>query len=202
VKLHHIPGARSCRVRWLLEELGWEYELQRHQLGGESLHAPGYLRLNPLGKVPTLEDAGQAFYESGAIVEALLERDDEQRLAPAPGSPERPLFLQWLYWSEATLMGPLAEIMMQRFRLPDPEKSAGRLEQARKHFQRLLEILSQALGTADYLVGNAFTAADIMVAYPLNLARLVKELPDEPARATAYLDLLSRRPAFQRAFAD
>ena len=80
--LYHVPGSRSCRVRWLLEELGVDYTLESLSITDGSLRTDEYRALNPLGRVPTLEDGGVAFYESGAILQYLLENYADGNLAP------------------------------------------------------------------------------------------------------------------------
>lgn len=200
MKLHHIAGSRSCRVRWLLEELGLEYELEIHSLTSRSRHTAAYRAKHPMGLVPTLEDGQVILYESGAIVQYLLERYGNGRLEPGLDDSARPLYLQWLHWGEATLMPPLAEMMRNRFVLPEPERSERTLANARKRFARALDVLVDGLGGRAYLVSDRFSAADIMTAYGLSLARAVGELPEAPRAAHGYLDGLARRPAFERAF--
>ena len=98
MKLYHLPGSRSCRVLWLIFELGLECEIEKMSLADGSLRTDSYRELNPLGKAPTLDDDGVVLYESGAIVEYLLERYGAGRLAPAVGSADRAQYLQWLHW--------------------------------------------------------------------------------------------------------
>ena len=200
MKLHHIPGSRSCRVRWLLEELGIEYELDQKTLGDGSLRSEAYLAKNPNGKVPTLEDEGVVFHESGAIVQYLLERYGEGRLAPAVGTQSRPIFLQWLHWAEATLMPPMGAIMANRFVLKGEDRSEAALSVGRRQFANALRILGEAVDGKQFLVDDAFSAADIMVGYSLSLARGVGELPEEPKSLATWLEGLASRPAYQRSF--
>lgn len=200
MKLHHVPGSRSCRVLWLLEELGLSYEIEQKALADGSLRTPEYLAKNPLGQVPTLEDDGVVFYESGAILQYLLERYGEGRLAPAIGSASRPLYLQWFHWGESTLMPPMAAIMANRFVLKEADRSESALGIARRQLARALRVLGKAVDGRAFLVDDAFSAADIMVGYGLTLARTVGELPEEPASVPVWLDGLAERPAYQRAF--
>jgi glutathione S-transferase len=200
MKLYHIPGSRSCRVRWLLEELGLDYELETLALGDGSLKSPAYLAKNPLGLVPTLDDGDVTLYESGAIVQYVLERYGEGRLEPAIGDALRPIYLQWFHWAEATLMAPLAQIMRLRF-FSGGEPSEAALATARKQLVRVLEVLAAEVEGQECVLGGDFSAADIMMAYGLFLARMVGELPDEPKAVRAYLERMDTRPAFARAFA-
>lgn len=200
MRLYHVPGARSCRVRWLLEELEIAYELETLSLADGSLRTKEYLALNPQGKVPTLEDQGIVFYESGAILQYLLERYGAGRLAPAIDSPSRPIFLQWFHWAEATLMPPMGAIMGNRFVLKQQDRSEEALSVARRQLANSLRILGQAVEGKRFLVDDEFSAADIMAAYSLTLAKNVGELPEEPKSIHLWLEGLVSRPAYQRSF--
>lgn len=201
MKLHHVPGSRSCRVIWLLEELGGiDYEVESYRLGDPRLRSPVYRAMNPGGKVPTLEDGGVAIHESGAIVQYLLERHGRGRLEPAVGSPARGPFLQWMHWSEASLMPPLGQINAHKFVLREADRIPAALELARRQFAKLLAQLGDALAGVDYLVENRFTAADLMAGYGIALAGMVGELPPGPSALHAWFERLSARPAFERAF--
>jgi len=200
ITIYHVPASRSARVRWLLEELGVDYRLETLSLTDGSLKTPEYLAKNPLGKVPTLEDGDVAIFESGAIVQHLLERYGRGRLAPAPGSPERPAFLQWLHWSEASFMPPLGEIVQHSFLRPEAERIPGVVADARRRLGRLLDVLEQELAGRDHLLPSGFSAADVMQGYGIQLAKLLGQLPADRPRVGAYLERLAARPAFQKAF--
>ncbi len=123
MRLHHLPGSLSCRVLWLLEELGVPYEIDRKAFFDGSLRTAKYRAKNPLGRAPTLEDDGVVFYESGAIVQYLLERYGQGRLAPPIESVSRAIFLQWFHWGEATLMPPIVWINSNRSVLKEQDRS-------------------------------------------------------------------------------
>ena len=199
VKLYHVPGSRSARVLWLLLELGIEHEVVRLSMADGSQRSPEYLAINPLGRVPSLEDEGQTFYESGAIVQYLLERYGEGRFEPPVGSVERPRYLQWFHWGEATLLPPIVTMNSHRFVLKEADRSAKAVDVARRQLARILAVLESELAGRAFLVGDAFTAADIMVGYGVTLAKLVGELPDDVPAVHAWLDGLAARPAYERA---
>jgi len=201
MKLHHVPGSRSCRVLWLLEELGSiDYEVETYRLGDPRLRAPAYRAMNPAGKVPTLEDAGGVFFESGAIVQYLLERHGCGRLEPDSSSSSRGPFLQWMHWSEASLMPPLGQINAHKFVLREVDRIPQALDLARRQFAKVVAQLGEALSGREYLVEGRFTAADLMAGYAIALARMVGELPAGPSPVHDWFERLEARPAFERAF--
>ncbi len=200
LKLYHLPGSRSCRVLWLIFELGLECEIEKMSLADGSLRTKSYRELNPLGKAPTLDDGGVVLYESGAIVEYLLERYGAGRLAPAVGSAGRAQYLQWLHWGEATLLPPIAAINGNRFVLAESDRSEAALDVARRQLSRVLNVLGGVVANREFLVGDEFSAADIMVGYGVRLAKMVGELPEQPESIHEWHDGLAARPAYQRAF--
>jgi glutathione S-transferase len=200
ITLYHAPASRSARVRFLLEELGLPYRLETLSFTDGSLQRPAYLAKNPLGRVPTLEDDGVVLFESGAILEHLLERHGAGRLAPAPGSPERPAFLQWLHWSEATLMPPLGEIVAHSFLRPEAERVPAVVADARRRLRRCLAVVEKELAGREAILPSGFCAADIMLSYGLQLAKLLGLLDEDLPHTRAYLERLATRPAFQKAW--
>ena len=200
ITLYHAPMSRSCRVRWLLEELGLPYRVVALNMQGGDLKKPEYLAKNPLGTVPTIEDDGTTLFESGAIIEYLIERYGKGRLAPAPGSPDRPAYLQWLHWAEATALPPLSDIAQHTFLRPESERIAAIVPDARARSARVFTALDAALAGREYLVGGSFSGADVMMGYSVHLGKLLGALPPACKNASGYLEHLSARPAFHRAF--
>ena len=118
MKIYHAPNTRSVRIVWLMEELGLPYELERFKLGDPGMRAPQYLKLNPMGRVPTLVDGDVTISESGAIVQYVLARHGRGALAPAEASPEFPRYLQWLHYAEGMIMPPVNTIIVETILLP------------------------------------------------------------------------------------
>lgn len=196
ITLHHVPYSRSLRVRWLLEELGLPYELAVRSFG--DLKRPEHLALHPLGKVPVLEDGEVVLFESGAILQHLLERYGSGRLEPKPGTPERARYWQWFHYAEASLTPPLGLIVRHTVLLPEPERLPAVLEHARAEEQRALAPVERALVGQSWLLPD-FSAADIMLGYSLKLASLLRLLGDATPELSAYLARCEARPAYQRA---
>jgi glutathione S-transferase len=149
--------------------------------------------------VPAIEDGDVRMFESGAIVEYILERYGNGRLAPAPGTAERAAFLQWMYFSEATVLPPVGEIVRHTLFKPEPERIPAVVEDARARLTKTLEVLEEDLGPREYLLASGFSAADVMMGVSLLIARRLNSLDAGFARIAAYLARLEKRPALRKA---
>lgn len=196
LKLHHLDNSRSHRILWLLEELGLDYELVTYPRDSKTGLAPDALKaIHPLGKSPVLEDGGRILHESGALIDYLVRRHGQGRLAPAPDSADHDTYVQWLHYAEGSLMLPLL-LGLYVGRLGEagaPLKP--RISSERTHH---LSYLENALTGRDYLVGNTFSAADIQMSFGVEAAKAMGGLEPFPA-LEAYLARLHARPAHQRA---
>jgi len=197
IQVHHLNRSRSTRVIWLLEELGVPYEVVRYERDPVTNRAPDELKaIHPLGKAPAIRDGDAVLVESGAIVEYLLRKYGNGRLAPAPDSPEYPRYLQWLHFAEGSAMLPLLlNMFLDRQPLPEGYFLTGFAADERR---KLLDYLESSLQGQDYLLGAEFTAADIMMITVLQLAWMQGAL-EGYRNLPAYLGRLQRRPAFQKA---
>ena len=196
IKLYHAPLTRSIRIYWLLEELGIPYELSLVKF------TPGKLpfaQATPYGKVPAIEDGEVVMIESGAILEYILEKYGQGRLAPAPGMPGRAAFLQWVYFSEATALPPVGDIVRHTLFKPEPERIPAVVEDARGRLGAIFAVVEKALEGKPYLLGQDFSAADVMMGVTLHIARRLDSLEDRFANLKAYLGRLESRPAFEKA---
>ena len=200
IKIYHAKRARSARVIWLLEELGVPYELSVMDFKPEVLKSPEHLARHPLGQLPVIEVDGVRFFESGAQVQYLLERYGKGQLEPAPTSPERPVFLQWFHYGEASLAVHISGIVRQRFGRPSEQLIQGALDEARRCLASAAEVVERELNGKPYICGDEFSAADIMVSYGLIMARITRELPDTLGNITAYLERLKQRPSYSKAW--
>ena len=197
IKLYHAPITRSLRILWLLEELGLPYEVEKLDFPA-GLQTPAYLAKNPLGKVPTIEDGDVRMCESGAITEYLVEKYGKGRLAPAPGTPKRAEYLQWLHWAEATAMPPMAEYFQNIMLKPENERIPAIAEEAKGKIAKWLGMLDHHLANRKFLIGDEFTGADVMMGYTVAAAKFSGIANDFP-NVLAYASRLEERPAFQKA---
>lgn len=199
IRLYHSPLSRSVRVLWLLEELGLQYDLVTVDFTPEYLQSPAYRRIHPLGKVPAIEDGDLTMFESGAIVEYLVERYGQGRLAPPPGDVARGPFFQWLHFSETTALPPLGDFAQHTMLRPKAERNPTVADEARSKVAVVLEILDRQLAGKTHLIGSEFLAVDVMIGYAVKLMMMLGLLPSEHANVCRYLQRLEQRPAFQKA---
>ena len=195
IRLHHVAQARSFRVLWLLEELGLGYELVSHSFFDKSLRDPAYLAISPAGRVPALEIDGRAMFESGAILEYLV----ETRGAFGPGRGERADWLEWLHFAE-TIAAHVANLTQQHIVLrEDAMRSPTVMRLEAKRLEKTLEVVERGLA-GEHLLASGFSAADVAVAYGALIGRRFVTLDGLP-RVAAWLDRLAARPGFARATA-
>jgi glutathione S-transferase len=211
ITVHHLNDSRSQRVLWLLEELGLPYEIKHYQRDKATMLAPESLRqVHPLGKSPVITDGDAAVAESGAIVEYLVERHGNGRLAPAVGTPERLRWRYWLHFAEGSAMPPLllklvfmkiANTKMPFFVKPIAREISAKVLSTlvEPNLKRLLDFMEAELGKSEWFAGNQFSAADIQMSFPIEAAASRAGLDHTRPRLMAYLKRIHARPAYQRA---
>jgi len=200
VTVYSAPNTRAIRVIWVLEEIGAKAEIKSMPYPPRQ-HAPDYFAVNPTGLVPLLIDGEVRLSESMAICDYLATKHGSPLVVPAD-DPERPQFLQWLWYGESTLMTPLSRlnIVRQVERKGGPEVDV-LIAGARDHIAARLKMLEQRLEGRDFLAAGRLTLADISVSYPLHLVGMLGIDDLLGPRAVAYRERLRARPAYQRAIA-
>ena len=195
IRILHAPGTRFIRVMWLCEDLGLEYEVVAVDFSAEYRASPEWRRLNPVGKVPVLIDADLTMFESGAMLQYLLDRYGDGRLQPEAGAPDHDIYLQWFWFAESTFARPLGEIVNHLRALPEAEQSDAAIAEMQERSRLCIQALEQVLADRPYLLGETFCAADIMTGYSLMLA--TRRVPGEcPSNVAAYWQRLSERPGY------
>lgn len=189
---------RGFRVVWLLEELGVTYRLRDVDMLAGVENDAEFLRVNPAGFIPALVDGDVTMVESVAIMEYLLARHGPTSLAPQPASPTFPAYLQFLHLGEAGMAASLYWVLNAR-RLPtEAERMNPTARHALRQYANRLGIVRRRLGEVPYLAGDAFTVADISVAYALDMAEFYAEIVPGDVEG-AYMGRLRERPAYRRA---
>jgi glutathione S-transferase len=193
ILVHHLENSRSQRILWLLEELGLPYEVRRYERNPKTMLAPPELRrVHPLGKSPIIEDDGRVVAETGAIVEYLVEKAGGDLGAPADRDGAL-LYRHFLHYAEGSMMPPLlAMLVVRRLGL------LGR--PARKPLQRMfdqhLDWLESELAGRPWFAGDGFTAADVMMSFPLEAARHRAGLDEGRPHLIDWLERIHARPAY------
>lgn len=194
-----MPGTRGTRVKWILEELGVPYEVKALDLQKGETKAAEYLEIHPHGKVPAFELDGEPLIESAAICMHLADLHPGRGLAPAPGTPERARYYQWMVYAPAMLDEPLVQRLFHTVFLPPEQRRPELVEKAEAAWKVSAAFLDKTLSKQDYLVGPAFSAADVVIGYDIALAAHMGMLESHPS-LRAYLDRLASRPAFRKAY--
>lgn len=194
ITVYGYPKTRSNRVIWMLEELGIDYQFQLINLmKGEGLSA-SFKAINPSGKVPALADDGLILTESAAMLTYLGDKYGSAPLMPKAGTAERGLHDQWLCFAIAELEQPLWTIGKHKFALPKDRRVPEVFETAAWEFQKALDLLSIGLGEKEYILGEDFSAADILLGHTLFWGLSFKQ-PIEQKNLQDYFARLKDRPA-------
>ena len=210
--VHHLNNSRSQRILWLLEELEVPYEIVKYQRDATSNLAPPELEaIHPLGKSPVIEDGAVKVAETGAIVEYLLDTYGQGRLRPAAGTEDGRRFTYWLHYAEGSAMPPL--LLKLVFSML-PRRAPALLKPivngvANKAITSFIDpqlrthvgFWEDELGRSEWFAGDQFTAADIMMSFPLEAARNRAGLDGSRPHIIAWIDRIHARPAYRAALA-
>ena len=194
ITFYHNPRSRAQIVHWMLEETGAPYEIRPIDLQAGENRQPAFLAINPMGKLPTIVHRGVTITEAAAICTYLADAFPAAGLAPATDDPRRGTWLRWLFFAAGCFEPALIDRMLQR---PDPGNK-GALGYG--SYEDVLAALKTALTPGPWILGDAFSAADVYVGSEINWAMGfgAPGLAGEPV-FDAYVERLKQRPAFRRA---
>ena len=198
IKLYLTPGTRAGRVAWLLEELEIEYDLEVLPFTKEGLKSPEHRSRHALGRVPVIEDGDISIFESGAIIQYILDKYGEGRLKPEISSDQYPYYLQWFHYCEGMVMPPMNQIVVQTILLPPDRRDETVLKQAQNLLTKSLLPINQNLEDKEYLIGK-FSGADVMLGHACFMANRLGCVGEELSAIKSYVERISTRPAFQKA---
>jgi glutathione S-transferase len=207
--VHHLADSRSQRVLWLLEEMGLPYEVKRYERDPATMLAPPALKaVHPLGKSPVVDDGDIRVAETGAIIEYLLQKPEGAALRPAAGGEAGRRFTYWLHYAEGSAMTPL---LMKLVFSQSPSRAPGLIRPVIKAFSAKVQSSfidpqiaahtgwwEAELERSEWFAGEAFSAADIMMSFPIE-AGATRAPYDGKPRLKAFLERIHARPAYQRA---
>ena len=192
--LYHAAPSRSSIVRWMLEEVGEPYDIHLLSLSKGETRTPDYLAVNPMGKVPALKHGDVIVTEAAAICTYLADEFPRAGLNVPIGDPRRAVYLKWLFFGPSCLEPAVID------------RAAPRKEEARREmlaygdFDTLINVVAKAVSAGRYLMGEQFTAADVVIGSGLRWTMMFKLIPERP-EFVAYVGRLEQRPALQRATA-
>ncbi len=192
--LYHAAPSRSSITRWMLEEAGEPYDIHLLKLGEGDQLKPDYLAINPMGKVPALRHGDVVITEAAAICTYLADEFPQAGLSVPIGDPRRGPYLQWLFFGPSCVEPAITDRAFPRQEQP----RRGTLGYG--DFDTVMNVLVKGVEPGPYLLGEQFTAADVVLGSTLRWGMMFKLLPERPEFA-AYVDRLVARPAFKQAFA-
>src|SRR6478735_7914497 len=200
ITLYHCEAARSFRPLWMLEELSLTYELKMLPFPPRVL-AKDYLALNPLGTIPFMKDGETRMTESAGICHYLATKYGPTPLVVGLDEPAYGAFLNWMYFSDATLTFPQTLVLRYGQLEPEERRNPQVVADYAKWFLGRLRAVEAATANAETLCAGRFTAADIVIGYALRLADNIGLAKDFGPNVAAYWNRLQQREAYQRAAA-
>src|ERR1700745_3619601 len=200
ITLYHCDAARSFRPLWMREVLGVAYE-QKMLPFPPRVFAKEYLAINPLGTIPFMIDGDTSMTESTGICHYLGTRYGPTPLVVNVEEPAYGAFLNWMYFSDATLTFPQTLVLRYTQLEPEERRNPQVATDYAKWFLGRLRAVEAAIGKSETLCAGRFTAADIVMGYALRLASTIGLARDFGPNAGAYWDRLQQRVAYQRAVA-
>ena len=190
--LYHAAPSRSSITRWMLEEVGEPYDIHLLNLGTGDNRKPDYLAINPMGKVPTLKHGDTVITEAAAICAYLADEFPRAKLNVPIGTPRRGVYLKWLFFGPSCIEAAIMDRTFPR------KEEARRAALGYGDFDTAMDVTAKAVAKGPYLMGDQFTAADVIIGSTLRWGMMFKMVPERP-EFTAYTNRLATRPALQRA---
>jgi glutathione S-transferase len=197
--VHHLGISQSERIVWLCEELGIPYELRRYERDATTRLAPAaYKSLHSLGTAPIITDGDLTLPEAGAIIEYIIGKYGNGRLAVGPAAPNFADYLFWFHFANGSMMPSQMAVMLNAAMPGAAENPRARFMKERS--ERAWGLVEERLGKVPYLAGPEFTAADIIMLFPLTTMRAFAQRDLAPyPNIRAYLKRIGERPAYRRA---
>lgn len=196
ITVHHLNNSRSQRILWLLEELGADYEIKAYQRDAETNLAPPELKsVHPLGKSPVIEDDGRMVSESGAIIEYLCARHGGEAWLPGQGSDEWVDHLEWMQFGESSFFVP---VMLKIYAGRLGEAAAPLMPRVDEQLAAHIDFAEQNISDDLHFVGNDWSAADVMMSFPAEIA-VMQGYGERAPKLARFVEAIHARPAWQRA---
>lgn len=196
ITVHHLNNSRSQRVLWLLEELGADYEIVPYQRDATTNLAPPELKgPHPLGKSPLIVDDGLRVAESGAIIQYLCERHGGGAWLPDPASEDHVRHLEWMQFGESSFFGP---VMLKLYTARLGEAGAALAPRIDEQLTAHVAFAEDGLGANLHFAGDDWSAADVMMSFPAEIA-LMQGFAAKAPKLASFVEAVHSRPAWRRA---
>ncbi|MBU2341137.1 MAG: glutathione S-transferase [Alphaproteobacteria bacterium] len=196
VTVHHLNNSRSQRVLWLLEELGADYTIVPYQRDATTNLAPPELKqAHPLGKSPVIEDGGRMISESAAIIQYLCERHGGESWLPARDSAQWVEFLEWMQFGESSFFVP---VMLKLYSGRLGEAAAPLMPRIEEQLEAHVMFTEAQLGDSLHFVGDDWSAADVLMSFPAEIA-VMQGYAERAPKLARFVDAVHARPAWRRA---
>lgn len=190
IVFYHSPQSRSLIAHWMLEEVGAKYRMELKSFATGELHQPAFKQINPMGKLPVIKHGDVIVTEAAAICAYLADAFPEANLAPPHGDKRRGTYYRWLFFGPSCLEPAIIDKLIKR--TPDASDVLGW-----RDFETTVEAVAAAVSKTPFIVGDQFTAADVVIGSGIRWGMAVKVLP-ERREFTDYVARLSDRPALKR----
>lgn len=196
ITVHHLDNSRSQRILWLLEELGADYQIIAYQRDPATNLAPPELKhAHPLGKSPLIEDDALRVAESGAIIQYLCERHGGESWLPDPAGEDHVRHLEWMQFGESSFFVP---VMLKLYAGRLGEAAAPLMPRIEDQLAAHVSFAEDSIRPSLHFVGDDWTAADVMMSFPAEIA-VMQGFADRAPRLAAFVEAIHARPAWQRA---
>ncbi len=186
--LYHMPQTRGGTTLWMNEELGEVCEIRLINLRKGEGRTPQFLKINPMGKLPALQHRGAIVTEAAAICAYLADAFPSKGLAPATDDPKRGVYFRWMFFAPSCI----EPMMLDRLGKVTRENATAA---GHGDYERVMASIDQALSNGPWLLGDKFSAADVVMGSTLNFATMFGAIPKE-GRIKDYVERVVARPAF------
>ena len=197
--LHFCSNSRSQRVLWILEELKLPYTLNKIKFHPSELKSEEHRKRHPLGRVPVLEDDNVTLFESGAIIDYIIEKYDNTELKPKVTDSLFPSYLQWYHYCEGMVMPPMNTVVVHTLILPEERRDPEVLRQAKNLLSKSIAPINELLSENKFLIGEKISGVDFMLGHSLYMANKLGCVNEDLANIHRYIKLINSLESFQKA---
>jgi glutathione S-transferase len=203
ITLYYAPMTRAIRPRWVMEEMGIGYTLERPDFKHGNVGGDAFKAVNPMQKIPAMRDGDTLMLESLAMMQYLAGKYGPTDLVVSPDEPDYARYLEWLHFGEASMVMANSLMLAHNMLLPEDKRNPGLARWAKSEFDKQARLISsRGLDGRQWLAGDRLTLADMSIVYILLLVKLVKQFDDVPEELKAYFKRVTALDSWKRATAD